>query len=110
MSSSVANRKRAAGISLAALSFVLGCAPALHGQGFGKIVGAVTDLQRSSIPAITMQADHSAPGTDRAQIAELETGDRFVLVSTFRMQALTLGQAFSMTSGVRRFVSTSTDC
>lgn len=71
VSSSVANRNRAAGILVAALSLVPGFPPALHGQGPGKMVGAVTDPQGFKTftqSGVTLPADEAVTVDVRLQL------------------------------------------
>jgi Carboxypeptidase regulatory-like domain len=60
--SSVAFVKRFAGVALVAASIAIWMGPSLHGQGFGKIVGAVTDPQGLGVPGARVTVTEAATG------------------------------------------------
>jgi len=64
--SSAAIAKRAAGVLLAVCSLVIWSGLPLHSQGFGKIVGAVTDPQGLGVPSARVTVTEAATGFETA--------------------------------------------
>ena len=62
LQSSVAFEKRFASALLAVCSLVIWAGLPLHGQGFGKIVGAVTDPQGLGVPGARVTVTEAATG------------------------------------------------